>query len=153
MQFEVNARSLKQDKAKTIDLPREYVWIKEFEGGGLAIGLSCIHLLSDPICATMFLKAPFPFPPRKPVNEISYHRPYTALINHYKFLIENSTPFLDAKHTTKISLALSDCMIRACMDMVQSTSAPNKPSPSPFKALAGLLWVCISKVRGLRNGL
>ena len=100
-----------------------------------------------------FVLSPFPFPPRKPVNEISYHRPYTALINHYKFLIENSTPFIDAKHTTKISLALSDCMVRACMDMVQSTSAPNKPSPSPFKALAGVLWVHISKVRGLRNGL
>ncbi|GAB4835997.1 hypothetical protein Ancab_000915 [Ancistrocladus abbreviatus] len=31
--------------------------INEFEGGGVAIGLSCTHLMADPTCATLILKA------------------------------------------------------------------------------------------------
>jgi hypothetical protein len=138
--------------------------ITEFEGGGLAIGLSCTHLLADPTCATMFFKAwadttlahkmrapPHfhPLPPRRPGNKIPNHKPYTALIDHYKFLIQNSTAFMHAKHTT-VALAFSHHMV---MGLAQTTSAPNKPGPSPFEALAGLFWVCISKVKGLRNGL
>ncbi|XP_041020612.1 protein ECERIFERUM 26 [Juglans microcarpa x Juglans regia] len=145
-----------------------YVQVTEFEEGGLAIGLSCIHLLADPTCATMFIKAwadttlprkmlapPFfdPLPPRRPGNRIPNHKPYTALIDHYNFSLHNSNPSTDAKHTT-ITLAFSDHMVQACMDMTLSSSAtPNKPSPSPFEALAGLFWVCISKVKSLRNGL
>nr|POF16920.1 protein eceriferum 26-like [Quercus suber] len=146
-----------------------YVQITEFEEGGVAIGLSCFHLLADPICATMFLKAwadktlgqkmvspPFfhPLPPRRPINKTSNHKPYADLINHYKFSIENSIPLLDANHThTTITLSFSDHMVQACMDMVQPTSAPNKPNrpSSPFEALAGLLWICISKVKEEHN--
>ncbi|TKY58172.1 hypothetical protein E2542_SST15228 [Spatholobus suberectus] len=34
-----------------------YVQLTEFEEGGLAIGLSCVHLLADSTCATTFMKA------------------------------------------------------------------------------------------------
>ncbi|GLT60914.1 hypothetical protein SLA2020_336540 [Shorea laevis] len=147
-------------------LPKPYFWstfyaqITEFEGGGLAIGLSCTQLLADPTCAAMFFKAwadttlaqkmrapPHfhPLPPRRPGNKIPNHKPYTALIDHYKFLIQNSTPFIHAKHTT-VALAFPHHMVKACMGLAQTTS-------TPFEALAGLFWVCVSKVKGLTNGL
>lgn len=138
--------------------------ITEFEGGGLAIGLSCTHLQADPTCATVFIKAwadttlahkmrapPHfhPLPPRRPGNKIPNHKPNTSLIDHYKFLIHNSTAFTQPKHTT-VALAFSHHMVKACMGLAQTTS---EPGPSPFEALAGLFWVCVSKVKGLRNGL
>ncbi|KAB1204565.1 V-type proton ATPase subunit c'' [Morella rubra] len=140
---------------------------KEFEEGGLAIGLSCFHLLADPTCAALFIKAwadtalgrkmlspPFfhPLPPRRPGNKIPSHEPYTALIDHYNYPSENSAPFTDAKHTT-ITLAFSDHTVQACMRMAQLPPGPNNPDLSPFEALAGLFWVCVSKVKGLGNGL
>lgn len=37
--------------------------------------------------------------------------------------------------------------------MAQLPPGPNNPDLSPFEALAGLFWVCVSKVKGLGNGL
>ncbi|KAL5783180.1 hypothetical protein ACOSP7_008209 [Xanthoceras sorbifolium] len=143
-----------------------YVQLTEFEEGGLAIGLSCAHLLADPICATTLIKAwadttlartmhtpPFfhPLPPRRLGNMNPNHKPYTALINHYKSSIEtSSTPLItNAKHAT-ITLAFTDPMVRACMAMART---PGAPDPSPFEALAGLFWVCLSEVKGHKKGI
>ncbi|KAK7852404.1 spermidine hydroxycinnamoyl transferase [Quercus suber] len=117
-----------------------------------------VQAWADKTLGQKMVSPPFfhPLPPRRPINKTSNHKPYADLINHYKFSIENSIPLLDANHThTTITLSFSDHMVQACMDMVQPTSAPNKPNrpSSPFEALAGLLWICISKVKGLRNGL
>ncbi|PQP92781.1 protein ECERIFERUM 26-like [Prunus yedoensis var. nudiflora] len=144
-----------------------YVQITEFEDGGLAIGLSCTHLLADPTCATMFIKAwadttfpgkmmsPsffYPLPLRSPGNTRPNHKPYNSLINHYKASINKSIDLVDKKHTT-VSFGFSDDMVRVCMEMAQPNGANDKSSPSPFEALAGLFWVCISKVKGVKNGL
>lgn len=139
--------------------------LTEFEEGGLAIGLSCSHLLADPNCATMFIKAwadttlvgtmhtpPFfhSLPPRKFVNKKPKHKPYATLINHYKSTMERSIPGTSiAKHAT-VTLAFSDPMVRACMTMALTPGAPN---PSPFQAIAGLFWVCLSKVKGMNEEL
>ncbi|CAN6721156.1 unnamed protein product [Malus baccata var. baccata] len=144
-----------------------YVQLTEFEDGGLAIGLSCTHLLADQTCATMFIKAwadttlfskmthpPFfyPLPTRRPGNRKLNQKPYTALINHYKTSISKSIHIVDAKHTT-VTLVFSDDMVRACIAIAQPIDGTDKSSPTPFEALSGLFWVCISKVKGIRNGL
>ncbi|KAF8035908.1 hypothetical protein BT93_C1818 [Corymbia citriodora subsp. variegata] len=143
-----------------------YVQMTEFEGGGFAIGLSCIHLLADPICATMFIKAwadmtlnaqltapPLfrPLPKRQPShrNNPDHSDP---LINHYKSSINTSSPTPSTKFAT-LSLAFTEPIIRSCIAMAQPTDMPDGPGPSPFEALAGLLWSCISKVKGKREGL
>ncbi|GLT97657.1 hypothetical protein SLE2022_152120 [Rubroshorea leprosula] len=140
-----------------------YVQLTEFEEGGLAIGLSCIHLLTDPFCATVFLKAwanqtlignmlapPFfhPLPPRRAGNKNPTHQPYTDLINHYKFSIERPTPFTNKKQAT-VALTFKDHMVRDCMAMSRASSTGR----SPFEALAALFWVCISKLKGKTKGL
>ncbi|KAA8525360.1 hypothetical protein F0562_007222 [Nyssa sinensis] len=144
-----------------------YVQLTEFEEGGLAIGLSCTHLLADPICATMFIKAwadttlggkmitpPLfhPLPPRRPGNRNINHQPYTHLINHYNSSsILNPTPTIATKQAT-VTLAFTDEMVRACIAMARTPGAPVGSSPSPFEALAALFWVCVSKVRGTKQG-
>lgn len=139
----------------------------EFEEGGLSIGLSCSHLLADPTCATMFIKAwadttlfgkitnpPFfhPLPPRKPANKNPNHQPYTHLINYYNSIAQNPNSVTSTRYAT-IALAFPDSMVRACIAMARTTTTPDHPDPSPFQALAGLFWACISKAKGRRNGL
>ncbi|XP_030543088.1 protein ECERIFERUM 26-like [Rhodamnia argentea] len=144
-----------------------YVQMTEFEGGGFAIGLSCIHLLADPICATMFIKAwadmtlkaqlaapPLfhPLPKRQPghQNEPNHN---TSLINHYKSSINTPSPAPGAKFAT-LSLSFAEPIVRSCVAAAQPVDQHvHWPGLSPFKALAGLFWACISKVRGNREGL
>ncbi|KAI3468297.1 hypothetical protein Pfo_024960 [Paulownia fortunei] len=145
-----------------------YVQITEFEGGGLAIGLSCTHLLSDPICATMMIKAwadttlsgeiispPLfhPLPPRRQGNKNTNNQLYSHLINHYKSAIENSSPISESKQTT-ITLQFNQEMVRSCIAMAGAPNADNhEPSLTPFQALTVLFWTCISKVKGMKNDL
>ncbi|KAI9191297.1 hypothetical protein LWI28_006519 [Acer negundo] len=150
-----------------------YVQLTEFEGGGLAIGFSCIHLLADPICATTLIKAwadttlagtlhtPLffhPLPPRRLGNKTPNHEPYTALINHYKSSIDQTLSTVPPLSTNNgknatITLSFTDPMVRACMAMARTPGAPPHTShdPSPFEALAGLFWVCLSQIKGLHG--
>ncbi|KAK1375859.1 rosmarinate synthase [Heracleum sosnowskyi] len=137
-----------------------YIQLTEFKQGGIAIGLSCSHLLADPICATMFLKAwaettlgrtmtspPFfhPLPPRRPANINQNRRHYYELINCYK----NPIPSLPAPQhaTSTITLEFSHQMVTACMTMHEGLTL------TPFEALAALFWVAISKVKESKRGL
>ncbi|XP_054788226.1 hydroxycinnamoyltransferase [Prosopis cineraria] len=139
-----------------------YAQITEFEEGGFAIGLSFTHLLADTTCGTRFMNAwadisslrkmvapplVHPLPPRRLGNKSPNHRPYTDLINHYQssILKPNIISVTEAKYTT-ISFGFSDEMVRTCMSMVR---APGGPILSPFEALAGLFWVCLSKIKGM----
>ncbi|BAT82300.1 hypothetical protein LR48_Vigan187s002200 [Vigna angularis] len=139
-----------------------YVQLTEFEEGGLAIGLSCVHLLADSTSAISFMKAwadismghkiitpPLfhPLPLTKHANTNPNHHHHVELIHHYKSLIGKPISFREARYTT-ISLGFSAQMVQACMSMAQF----NGPI-TPFEALAALFWVSLSKVRGLRNGL
>ncbi|GAV70535.1 Transferase domain-containing protein [Cephalotus follicularis] len=145
-----------------------YVQLTEFEEGGLAVGLSCIQLLADPICATILIKSwadstltgamispPtfHPLPPRKPANKDSTHQPYSHLINHYKSLIEKRTHAITSAKQATITLTFTHQMVQACIDMALTTGAPDRTRPSPFEALASLFWVCLSKVKGMKEEL
>ncbi|KAB5513949.1 hypothetical protein DKX38_027855 [Salix brachista] len=147
-----------------------YVQITEFEEGGVAIGLSCFHLLADPTCASMFVKAwadmtltgkmlnnpplSHQLPPRRPGRKNPSHdQPSMELINCYKSIADKTNLVsTDTKHAT-IALAFSDPMVRACMANGQAMAASDQSSPSPFEALAGLFWVCISKLKGAGDDL
>ncbi|KAM7274540.1 hypothetical protein ACFE04_016406 [Oxalis oulophora] len=140
-----------------------YVQLTEFEEGGLAVGLSCAHLLADPICATMFIKAwadttlagtmispPHfhPLPLRRQGNKDPNHKLYTDLINHYKSLLETNPSVPVTTKSTKpatVAFSFSDQMVRACMDMARTND--------PFEALSSLFWICLSKVKGDNEGL
>ncbi|KAL3844118.1 hypothetical protein ACJIZ3_001521 [Penstemon smallii] len=144
-----------------------YVQITEFEGGGLAIGLSCTHLLSDPTSATMIIKAwadttlggkhihqpPLfhPLPPQRQGNTYTNHQPY--LINHYKSAIQNPVPISKHKHKT-ITLLFSQEMVRNCIAMAGIPNAhDHEKKLTPFEALSALFWTRTSKVKGMEGSL
>ncbi|KAI3981948.1 hypothetical protein MKX01_018854 [Papaver californicum] len=142
-----------------------YLQFTEFEEGGFAVGLSCAHLLADATAVTMFLKAwadttllrkmqspPLfhPLPLRKLCNSnTENHEVYSDLINNYKSSIEricNPITASKGEEYSTITFAFNDDMVRKCIFEASSNS-------SPFAALAALFWVCISKVKGTKEGL
>jgi len=83
--------------------------VTEFEEGGLAIGLSYVHLLADSTSTTSFMTTwadismgnkiinhPLfhPLPLTTQANKNTNHHPHMELIHHYKSLIENKNPFI-----------------------------------------------------------
>lgn len=141
--------------------------VTEFEEGGMAIGLSCSHLVCDPSSATLLIRAwadqvlwgnisipPFlhPLPKRTLGFHKAQNQPNNHLINHYKTLLESPSSCTAQKSTT-IALAFTDNMVQSCINLAHLNGPNNGPDPSPFVALAGLLWVCISKLKEGTNGL
>ncbi|CAI0450437.1 unnamed protein product [Linum tenue] len=152
-----------------------YVQLTEFEGGGVAIGLSCYHLLADPVCATMFIKAwadiaflgkmqhpPFfhPLPIPKLIHNPS-RLPHISktndLIEHYKAtIINNSVATVDqnvelTSHVATLSFSFTSSMVQSCMAMAQTGST--QMQASPFEVLSGLFWLCLSEVKKEGDGL
>lgn len=107
---------------------------------------SLLHkMISPPIFHTL------PSPSLR--NKDTSHHTYTTLINHYNnshLSKPINIPLITKPKYTTITLGFSDEMVRACIAMAQT---PNGPSPSPFEALAGLFWVCLSKIKGKKDNL
>jgi len=136
-----------------------YLQVTEFESGGLAIGLSCSHLLADPVCAMMFIRAwadltlsrsmmapPLfhPLPPRRFSNQrlISNNQ----LLSHYikSCSLTASPSNMTEDHMVTVTFLFPDPLVRA---------GENEPRISTFEILAGLFWVCVSRAKGKRNEL
>ncbi|VVB10678.1 unnamed protein product [Arabis nemorensis] len=136
-----------------------YVQVTEFESGGLAIGLSCSHLLADPVCAMMFVRAwadltltrnmmgpPLyhPLPPRRFTNHRLSNN--NQLLSHY---IKSCSITAQPSNVTEdpiftVTLLFPEPLLRA---------GESEPGLSPFEVLAGLFWVCVSGAKGKRNEL
>ncbi|KAL7166186.1 hypothetical protein ACSBR2_036962 [Camellia fascicularis] len=112
-----------------------YIQLTEFEGGGLAVGLSCTRLLIDPTCAAMFIKAwaditlggkmlslPLfhPLPLRRPINKKINHKPYTALINHYKSSLKKPIPIKTVPQHKTVTFSFTHEMVQSCMAMAKT---------------------------------
>ncbi|XP_073135826.1 protein ECERIFERUM 26-like [Henckelia pumila] len=146
-----------------------YVQITEFETGGLAIGLSCTHLLSDPKCATMLIKAwadttlggkiisppSFrPLPSRKQEGDTPNHQPYFQMINHYKSVFGKPYAVSDIKQTT-FTLEFKHEMVKRLIEMAGALPNGHKQelTPTPFEVLSALFWTSISKAKGIKGSL
>ncbi|KAK1259790.1 hypothetical protein QJS04_geneDACA005564 [Acorus gramineus] len=143
-----------------------YVQLTEFEGGGLAIGLSCTHLLADVACATMLVRAwadttflgkmlcpPYfhALPPRRITDSqdsaTGRRESSDALIEHYKSAIDNIvTPSEANGRFATLAFGFDDESIRRC------TAHQAQWAMTPFEVLAGLFWVCVGRARGKPTG-
>ncbi|KAH6757588.1 hypothetical protein C2S51_038736 [Perilla frutescens var. frutescens] len=134
-----------------------YVQITEFECGGLAIGLSCTHMLSDPICATMLIKAwadttlrgeitspPLFLPLPSPTQ--GNNKPNLNWINHYKTATQGSSALISETKQATISLHFNEEMVRNCIAIAGA-------GLTPFEALTALFWTRISSIKGVQTGL
>ncbi|KAK9682588.1 hypothetical protein RND81_10G083800 [Saponaria officinalis] len=149
--------------------PTFYVKVTEFEEGGLALGLSCAHMLADPLSATIFMKAltdsflcgkttipPFfhPLPQRRLGFKNSHHRPNNYLINAYKSLLQSPSPSpLMAQSYTTIALEFKDHIVQSCIRSARLDGLTRSTCSRAFIALVGLIWNCVSRVKEVRHGL
>ncbi|KAF9617011.1 hypothetical protein IFM89_033081 [Coptis chinensis] len=149
-----------------------YIQLTEFEGGGIAIGLSCSHLLGDATSATMLVKAwadtamfgkmisPPHFhsvPPRRIGNKDVNKSPHIDMINCYKSSLDrksNLTALCIERYAT-VTFVFDDEMVRKCMAEAQAgaVSLSNDSSASPFAALASLFWLSVNNLKGRKGGL
>lgn len=138
------------------------VQFTEFEGGGLAIGLSCGHMLADPSCATLIMKAwgethrraqvlhpPFFHPPglkaRPNKCEVTTATKYYE--STFKRELATSCDQGDAGYKTTI-FKFSDEMVQQCVSEVQGGDHKYEPV-TPFQALSALFWIACTKAKGI----
>lgn len=130
----------------------------EFESGGLAIGLSCTHLLADPVCAMMFIRTwadltltrNMMTPPlfhSLPPRRFSNHKlSNNQLLSHYirSCSLTAPPPNITEDRMVTITLLFPDPMVQ---------SGENEPGLTAFEILSGLFCVCVSRAKGKRNEL
>ncbi|XP_010256176.1 PREDICTED: shikimate O-hydroxycinnamoyltransferase [Nelumbo nucifera] len=121
------------------------IQLNEFEGEGMAIGLSCSHMHADPTCATIFFKSwtetyrrdaikhsPFFHPPglrgRPSPNTNTESAKYYAA----KSKAEPPSPVKMSTATFRFS----EAAIQKCLSEVQNQC----PDATPFDVLAALFW-------------
>lgn len=130
----------------------------EFESGGLAIGLSCTHLLADPVCAMMFIRTwadltltrnmmtPPIFHSLPPRRFSSHKLSNNQLLSHYirSSSLTAPSPNITEDYMVTITLLFPDPMVQV---------GENEPGLTAFEILAGLFCVCVSRAKGKRNEL
>ncbi|KAK9140026.1 hypothetical protein Scep_009707 [Stephania cephalantha] len=147
------------DLAVWEDMPDEpNVWspfrvqMNDFEGGGLAIGLSCPHMHADPTCATFFMKSwtdmyrqaslshpPFFHPPGLRGRETP--KTNTKSAKYYESKSKMETP---------VSLKMSTATFRFSEKTIKNllSDIHNRcPDATPFEVLAALFWSSISNFK------
>ncbi|KAK6915428.1 hypothetical protein RJ641_020545 [Dillenia turbinata] len=143
------------DAFEELDLTKK-VKINEFEGGGVAIGLSCTHLNADPTSATLLLKswsevhrreaiahAPFFHPPalrRRP-------NPNTDTQSANYYATKSKLVSSPTKMST-VTFRFSSHMIKNCLSEVQNKC----PNATPFDLLAALFWLRIVLLKSKSYG-
>ncbi|KAE9445241.1 hypothetical protein C3L33_22863, partial [Rhododendron williamsianum] len=81
------------------------------------------------------------------------HQTYTALIDRYETSIQSPTPDMAKQHATVTHSGLQTKWCNPVrIAMAKTVGAPDDSSLTPFEALAGLFWVCVSKIKGEGNG-
>ncbi|KAJ8649349.1 hypothetical protein MRB53_002372 [Persea americana] len=133
-----------------------YVQMNEFEGGGLAIGLSCTHMQADPTCATLLVKAwsdmhrqssivhpPFFHPPGlqgriNPNTDTKSSKYYAAK--------SKAKPPSHAKMSTA-TLKFSDAAVKKCLSDVHMKCS----DATPFDVLSALFWSRVVAAKASMN--
>ncbi|KAF8039069.1 hypothetical protein BT93_B1572 [Corymbia citriodora subsp. variegata] len=141
------------------DIPQDpYIWspfriqVSEFDGGGVAMGLSCTHLHADPTTAALLFQSwsqvhrgiPIRHPPRFPGSAPaagSPTRPGSPSSESRSF--SSSTPL--SSSTFKFS---DQTMARLVSEVRESC-----PDATPFDVLAALFWTRIARSKDHGNGI
>ncbi|KAK2991640.1 hypothetical protein RJ640_000279 [Escallonia rubra] len=127
------------------------IQLNEFEGGGLAIGLSCPHMLADPTCATLFFKSWTETNRGEPVRHPPiYHLPAlnSSGINLTKYLgTKSKSAEIPSGKMAAATFRLSHSIIKQCLAQIHEKC----PDATPFDLLAALFWVRIMRLKMPRH--
>ncbi|KAG9451732.1 hypothetical protein H6P81_004636 [Aristolochia fimbriata] len=146
-----------------LDMPQDpsiwspyYVQINEFQGGGIAVGLSCTHMHADPTCTTLFVGSwsdvhrgdtithpPFFHPPglrgRPTPNADTDSARYYEAKSKAHLPSSPSPPILMSTATFRFS----EETVKKLLSQIQY------PEATPFDALAALFWVSAARAKGV----
>ncbi|KAH0901010.1 hypothetical protein HID58_040513 [Brassica napus] len=156
--IEARATGTVEEWRRSVTREEELKLVTEFESGGLAIGLSCTHLLADPVCAMMFIRTwadltltrNMMTPPlfhSLPPRRFSNHKlSNNQLLSHYirSCSLTAPPPNITEDRMVTITLLFPDPMVQ---------SGENEPGLTAFEILSGLFCVCVSRAKGKRNEL
>ncbi|XP_008455878.2 protein ECERIFERUM 26-like [Cucumis melo] len=151
-----------RDLAAFDDMPEDpYIWspfriqINEFEGGGVAIGVSFTHLLADPTSATFLLKTWADAHRGRPVSPPLFTR-RLSLGDGEKIpnIATKSTTFYANKSKlddhivsptkmSSVTFKFSNTTMNQCLSKIK----PHCPNATPFDFLASLFWKQILKIK------
>ncbi|KAJ4954507.1 hypothetical protein NE237_011290 [Protea cynaroides] len=128
------------------------IQMNDFEGEGLAIGLSCPHMYADPTCCTTFFKSwteidrgvsiahpPFFHPPGLVSRASPNTNTTSARYYATKSKVEDPSP---VKMST-VSFRFSEKMIKQSLSDVQTEC----PDATPFDLLAAVFWSSAMRVK------
>ncbi|CAK9314874.1 unnamed protein product [Citrullus colocynthis] len=135
------------------------IQINEFEGGGVAIGVSFTHLTADPTSATFLLKTWADAHRGEPVLPPLFPRP-SSLGDGEKIpnIATNSTSFyanmsklaatndhiVSPTKMSSVTFKFSNTTINQCLSKIKA----HCPNATPFDFLAALFWKQILKTKG-----
>ncbi|KAM5585080.1 hypothetical protein ABKV19_004465 [Rosa sericea] len=135
------------------------IQINEFEGGGVAIGLSCSHMQADPTCATLLIKSWAETHRREPiVHQPSFddlsNSPFTRGLNIHNTNTKSSRAYYEAKsmaaQTPLVLKKMGTATFKFSNEVIkQSLLAIHQTCPvaTPFDLLAALFWARIALLK------
>ncbi|KAH7571917.1 hypothetical protein JRO89_XS04G0166700 [Xanthoceras sorbifolium] len=129
------------------------IQINDFEGGGLAIGLSCTHMHADPTSLILLLKSwtevhrhqPIAYPPF--FLPVAPHGARPVPVNHTKstiYLADKSQAQAPSVKMASATFKFSDSIIKQCLSEIRHDKCP---SATPFDFLAALFWTRVESLK------
>ncbi|KAI9187370.1 hypothetical protein LWI28_027314 [Acer negundo] len=137
------------------------VQINDFEGGGVAIGMSCNHMNADPTCLTLLLKSwtevhrhqPIAYPPSflLPAAPLGSGPVPVNCTKSTSYLADKSQQAVAAQApSVKMASAtfkFSDSIIKQCLSEIRDKC----PDATPFDFLAALFWTRVVSLKKPRH--
>lgn len=130
--------------------------INEFEGGGVALGLSCTHMHADPTCATLLFKSWIDTHRSRVVT----HPPiYSGSIFNTRAepnLKTNSATYYSAKSTARVApfVKMATATFKfshASIKQYLLETSQICPNATPFDLLAALFWTRVARLKAPIN--
>ncbi|KAF9670090.1 hypothetical protein SADUNF_Sadunf13G0032400 [Salix dunnii] len=131
------------------------IQVNEFEGGGVAFGLSCTHMNADPTSITMLFKSwienhrqePIEHPPLFDSATLHHqHAPNTGTKSDIYYATKPNAEIPSVKMVTA-TFRFSDSAIKKWLGEVRDQCA----KATPFELLASLFWTRVAHLKAPKN--
>ncbi|XP_015875401.3 hydroxycinnamoyltransferase [Ziziphus jujuba] len=132
------------------------VQVSEFEGGGLAIGLSCTHMHADPTSATILLNSWTQVHRRQPITHPPFYSPPKLHLRPVTNLQTQSATFYEtkSKQPMQCTVQMASATFRfshATIKQLLLEIHEKCPDATPFDVLAALFWSRVARLKAGKN--
>ncbi|KAM1752628.1 hypothetical protein ACFX11_010586 [Malus domestica] len=130
------------------------IQINEFEGGGVAIGLSCTHMHADPTCATLLIKSWAETHRREAISHpllvdeslVLGGRPVDQVINKKSSAAYYEAKFVASKTTSLPVRKMGTATFKFSNSTIKQ-ELNSCPGATPFDLLAAMFWTQIARLK------